>query len=74
MEPTNDRLIRLPEVMVRTGLSRSAVYDRLRAGSPRHDPSFPRPVTLGQRTVAFSEQELNGWMAARLAARKPKAA
>ena len=37
------RFLRLPEVLARTGLSRSTIYVRLDQGR------FPRPVSLGAR-------------------------
>jgi len=40
-------IIRRSQVENRIGLSRSAIYDRLDESSPRHDPSFPRPIKLG---------------------------
>lgn len=69
-----DRLLRLPEVLSKTGLSRTGLYDRLNARSRRHDATFPRPTQLGQRAVAFSERELDAWIAARMAARTKVAA
>lgn len=54
-------LIRLPVVKHRTGLSRSSIYKRVREGT------FPRPVSLGGRAVAWLEQEVASWIAARVA-------
>jgi prophage regulatory protein len=53
------RLVRIPEVLARTGLSRSTLY-RLEA-----DGTFPRRVKLGQRSVAFREAELLEWIESR---------
>jgi prophage regulatory protein len=39
-----DRLIRLPEVMARVGLRRTAIYQRMREGR------FPRSRSLGSST------------------------
>ena len=41
------RFLRLPEVLARTGLSRSTIYVRLDQGR------FPRPVSLGGRAVGW---------------------
>lgn len=46
----------------RTGLSRSAIYDKLNPTSPRHDPEFPKQVKLGPRAVGWIESEVNGWL------------
>lgn len=54
------RLIRLPEVLTKTGLSRSRLYA---------DGSFPKRVPLGQRGVAWVEAEVEEWIAGRIAAR-----
>lgn len=58
-------LIRFPEVLKRTSLSRSQVYELLN----RSD--FPRPVKItGARSVAWAASEIDDWIAARLAERK----
>ena len=55
------RFLRLPEVMKRTGLSRSTIYVRLAEGR------FPRPVALGGRAVGWIEAEVEEWVAERIA-------
>ena len=50
------RFLRLPEVMERTGLSRSTIYVRLAEGR------FPRPVALGGRAVGWIEAEVDEWV------------
>ena len=49
------RFLRLPEVLARTGLSRSTIYVRLDQGR------FPRPVSLGARAVGWLESEVDEW-------------
>lgn len=56
------RLLRLPEVLARTGLSRSTIYVRLDQGR------FPRPVSLGARAVGWIESEVDEWIRDRIAA------
>ena len=56
------RSLRLPEVLARTGLSRSTIYVRLEQGR------FPRPVSLGARAVGWIEAEVDEWMRARITA------
>ncbi|GAB3245065.1 AlpA family phage regulatory protein [Chitinimonas naiadis] len=63
------KLIRLPELISRTGLSQSAIYDRLNSKSPRHDPTFPRQLSLGGNSVAWSEEEIDAWIASKAAQR-----
>ena len=55
------RFLRLPEVMARTGLSRSTIYVRLAQGR------FPRPVSLGGRAVGWIESEIEEWCRQRIA-------
>ena len=50
------RFLRLPEVLARTGLSRSTIYVR------RDQGRFPRPVSLGGRAVGWIESEVDEWM------------
>lgn len=61
------RFLRLPEVLARTGLSRSTIYVRLEQGR------FPRPVSLGARAVGWIESEVDEWMRARIAASRSDA-
>ena len=55
------RFLRLPEVIARTGLSRSTIYLRLDQGR------FPPPVSLGGRAVGWIESEIDEWMRNRIA-------
>ena len=55
------RFLRLPEVMARTGLSRSTIYVRLEQGR------FPQPVSLGGRAVGWIDSEIDEWMSNRVA-------
>lgn len=52
-----DRLIRLPEVMERVGMKRSAIYQRMREGR------FPRSRSLGSRCAVWMESEIEDWIA-----------
>lgn len=54
------RLVRLPEVLHRTGLSRSTVYRRLDQGA------FPKPYPLGGKIIAWAESEIDQWILDRL--------
>ncbi len=53
---TEPRLIRLPEVMRRTGLSRTTIYRLMKAGT------FPKPVPLGARLNLWSAAEIEAWI------------
>lgn len=58
------RLLRLPEVRLRVGLSRTEIYRKIANGK------FPAPVKLGERASAWSAAEVDGWIHERLAMRK----
>lgn len=61
------RLIRLPEVKSKSGYGRSTIYAEIKAGR------FPRPLKIGKRASAWSEAEIDEWIAARIAARDASA-
>ena len=52
--------LRLPDVKSLTGLSKSSLYSMIRANS------FPAPVRLGPRTVAWVKSEIKQWAAERI--------
>ena len=57
--PMGGRLVRLPEVLEITGLSRTTIWCRGREGS------FPSPVRLGgerTRAVGWWEQDIYDWV------------
>jgi prophage regulatory protein len=49
-------------------LSRSTIYLRVSQGT------FPRPVSLGGRAVGWLEDEIQSWLAERIAASRKAAA
>ena len=51
---------RLTEVMARTSLSRSTIYDLIRKGQ------FPSQVNLGPRAVGWVANEIEDWIEARI--------
>ena len=56
------KLQRLPATMARTGLGRSSIYAGVRAGT------FPAPVRLSARAVAWREEDLDKWVSERVTA------
>lgn len=52
--------IRQPEVLRRTALSRSMLYELIEAGR------FPKPLKLGQRLNCWPEADIENWLRARL--------
>lgn len=50
------RLLRLPEVIARVGLRRSAIYQRMSEGR------FPRSRSLGPKCAVWVETEIDAWI------------
>jgi len=59
-EPTI--FLRRPQVEQRTGLKRSTIYKFMKLGT------FPAPVRIGPRAVAWLESDIEQWQAAQVAA------
>ena len=67
---TKSRLIRLPEVLSRTGYGRTSIYRKM------EDGSFPKSVKLGgppldtsvfdSRAIAWIEEEVDKWIESRI--------
>jgi prophage regulatory protein len=54
------RIIRLKEVIESTGLARSTIYKYIA------EETFPKPVSLGERSVGWVESEVHDWILARI--------
>ena len=55
-------ILRRKQVQVRTGLSRSTIYEQMKMGA------FPKPVSLGPRAVGWIEAEIDNWLSERIEA------
>jgi|APFre7841882724_1041349.scaffolds.fasta_scaffold21029_3 prophage regulatory protein len=53
-------ILRLRQVIARTGLSRSTLYERIQAGD------FPTQINLGVRAVGWLESDVDAWIRERL--------
>lgn len=56
---TPNRFLRLPAVIERVGMSRTAIYRDMQAGT------FPAQVRIGARAVAWNESDIEAWQQAR---------
>ena len=56
----SNNIIRLPQTIEKTGLSRSTIYALLSRGE------FVTKIKLSPRTMGFLESEVNAWIAERL--------
>jgi prophage regulatory protein len=54
-------ILRRKQVESRVGLSRSTIYDGIKAGT------FPKPIQLGPRSVGWLESEISTWLEQRIA-------
>lgn len=57
--PNDPRIIRLPEVMQKTGASKANIYRWIKKNN------FPKPLKIGLRSVGWLDQEINGWIESR---------
>ena len=60
-------ILRLPEVLQATGLSRSTIYRLVQAGN------FPPSLKLTARTIGWYSTDIDSWIAARAATSKDQA-
>ena len=54
------KILRLPVVQSRTGLSKSTIYKRISEGS------FPAPISLGDRAVGWVDSAVEDWVRHRI--------
>lgn len=52
----NSKILKLPDVIAATALSRSSIYDFIKRGK------FPAPVPLSERAVGWLASEIEGWL------------
>jgi prophage regulatory protein len=52
---TPRRFLRMPDVIKLVGIKRTVIYERIKNGT------FPKPVQIGARAVAWDEEELANW-------------
>ena len=57
------RLIKIKEVIKMISLSRATIYKYMA------DDSFPKPVSLGTKAVAWVEDEVENWIVEKIEAR-----
>ena len=69
----NLRIIRRKRVQEITGLSRSALYNKMDSESPYHDASFPKSFKLGSSAVGWLEHEVLAWISSRVSLSRPEA-
>ena len=63
-----ENLLKMPEVRAKTGLSRSHLYALAQNGE------FPKPLKLSERSSAWVESEVEGWIEDRITQRDQEVA
>ncbi|MBU6280308.1 MAG: AlpA family transcriptional regulator [Actinomycetales bacterium] len=53
-------ILRCPQVLERTGLRRTGLYEAIRKGD------FPASIPIGSRSVGWLESEVDAWIAHRV--------
>ncbi len=59
MQPISEtpgRILRMPGVLARTGLSRSTLYRKLAAGT------FPKQIRISERCIGWSDTAVGAWL------------
>lgn len=65
MNQPTQRYIRINELVMLLGVSRSTIYDWLDEKSKRHDPTFPKKIKIGISAVRFSLIDIEKWVESR---------
>jgi prophage regulatory protein len=60
-----EELLRLPAVIRRVGLRKTAIYEKIRRAE------FPKPVAIGVRARAWRASDINTWIGERAAPALP---
>lgn len=56
MSQQPDYILRLPDVLQRTGLSRTMLYELI------GDGKFPKQIKIGKRSVGWKSSLVDGWI------------
>jgi prophage regulatory protein len=71
-------ILRRKEVQVRTGLSRTALYEKINSKSQYYDPEFPKPIPLNGggagRAVGWLDHEIDAWIERQITKRDARTA
>lgn len=59
------KVLRLQEVLDLLSISKSYHFAKLDKNSKQYDPTYPKPISLGERSVRYIEQEVIDWINAR---------
>ena len=57
--PNAWRILRMPEAVSKSGLSRGSIYRLMKIGQ------FPKSVKLSERAIGWREADIDDWLASR---------
>jgi prophage regulatory protein len=60
IQNTEYQIIKLPSVINISGLSRTSIYNRIEEGT------FPKQISLGERSVGWIKSEILEWIDSRI--------
>lgn len=63
-------VLRISEVSELTGISVSMLYEKMNRKSRYYDPTFPKKVSFGARTVGYLQADVDAWIQQRVSAGK----
>ena len=66
--PSPYQMIRMKQLILITGLSRSTIYNLMDSKSPHYDSTFPKSIQLTNTAVAWLLTEVNEWITSRIKA------
>ncbi|MGL1830781.1 UNVERIFIED_CONTAM: AlpA family phage regulatory protein [Acinetobacter sp. HSTU-ASm16] len=58
----NIQILKLPDLIKISGLSRSTLYEKLNEKSSRYDETFPKQLKLSRNAVGWLEHEVLEWL------------
>lgn len=58
-------IVRMARALTKTGMKRTSFLNLQDPKSPYFDPTFPKKIKLGARSVGYSETQLNAWLLSR---------
>lgn len=62
MKSQNISLIKISQLCQKLGVSKSSVYRRINPKDRFYDPSFPKPIKLGELTTRWIESDVEQWI------------
>ncbi|HDU8692135.1 TPA: AlpA family phage regulatory protein [Morganella morganii subsp. morganii] len=60
------RILRMTELTVMLGISRSSIYEKLNPRSKYYDENFPKPIKLGASSVGWQYASVEKWLTSRM--------